>query len=182
MLPFHFRYQKWKQHCKIKKTQDLTKQHEKKKQWREIQRYYRRKKQLKAVLAITPSSEEVDRLQHVQEAKLRSCSKSSRRHSLQENSHSHLSRWMALPSTPKIRDISTDTRTNEDIYPKWITQKEEQKKENYQNWGQLHYTEENLLERTKEMFNLKTEKTWDDGQEEAGNCQHGRQRSRRRTT
>ncbi len=64
------RYQKRKQTGKIKKTEELTtKQHEKKRQWREnSKRYYKRKKQLKAVLDTTPSSEEDDSLQFIQEA------------------------------------------------------------------------------------------------------------------
>ncbi len=64
------RYQKRKQTGKIKKTEELTtKQHETKRQWREnSKRYYKRKKQLKAVLDTTPSSEEDDSLQFIQEA------------------------------------------------------------------------------------------------------------------
>lgn len=65
------RYQKRKQTGKIKKTEELTKkQHEKKKrQWRENSKcHYKRKKQLKAVLDTTPSSEEDDSLQLIQES------------------------------------------------------------------------------------------------------------------
>lgn len=86
---------------------------------------------------------------------------------------------MSQPLTPKRRDISTETRTNEDISPKGITQKKKRQKKENTNKIEVKV----VLDRTASGADQgdgqpkeNTEKTSDDGQEVAVNCQHGRQR------